>query len=265
MARPKKENADYFSHDKDMRNDYKIKAIRRKYKNEGYAIWNMLLEHLTDCDYFEYEYTDLNIELLSGDFDIEPSLLKEMIEYFILLKLLILKDGVIKSQQLIKRFDSLLKKRNRNTNLTTNGLQTAETLKNEVSVTETTKNGVMDVQNTQSKVKYSKVKYSKEEEEEEKENESYIFNNKLIDIDNLPLEYLLNKRVVNAVVENRKNKFKNIRHMEVMLFEFAKTLKQNGVLSKTMADFSSHFRYWHLKQQEKVGEVNQSITNIPIG
>jgi hypothetical protein len=32
-----------------------------------------------------------------------------------------------------------------------------------------------------------------------------------------------------------------------------------------MADFSSHFRYWHLKQQEKVGEVNQSITNIPIG
>jgi len=116
MARPKKDNADYFSHDADMRNDNKLKAVRRKFKNEGYAIWNMLLEHLTDCDFFEYEYNDLNIELLSGDFDIDPKLLKEMIDYFILLNLLILENGLIKSLQLIKRFDSLLLKRKRDNN-----------------------------------------------------------------------------------------------------------------------------------------------------
>ena len=134
MARPKKDNADYFSHDKDMRNDNKLKAVRRKFKNEGYAIWNMLLEHLTDCDFFEYEYTELNIELLSGDFDIEPKLLKEIIDYFILLNLLILEGGFIKSLQLIKRFDSLLSKRKRDNKR------------------------VIASENPQSKVKESKVK-----------------------------------------------------------------------------------------------------------
>jgi len=139
MARPKKDNADYFSHDADMRNDNRIKAVRRKFKNEGYAVWNMLLEHLTDCNFFEYEYNDLNIELLSGDFDIDPKLLKEMIDYFILLNLLIVEDGYIKSLQLIKRFESLLSKRKRDNKR------------------------VIVSENPQSKVKESKVKESKED------------------------------------------------------------------------------------------------------
>ena len=47
MARPKKNNADYFPHDADMRNDPKIRALRRKFGLKGYAIWNMFLESLT--------------------------------------------------------------------------------------------------------------------------------------------------------------------------------------------------------------------------
>ena len=57
MARPIKNNADYHSHDSNMRNDIKIKALRRKYKLAGYAIYNMLLEVLTNAEYFEYEWT----------------------------------------------------------------------------------------------------------------------------------------------------------------------------------------------------------------
>ena len=69
MARPIKKNADYFSHDNGMRNDLRIKAVRRKFGNEGFAIWNYLLEVLTDSEDFKYEYNEINKELLSADFD----------------------------------------------------------------------------------------------------------------------------------------------------------------------------------------------------
>lgn len=149
MARPKKNNADYFSHDADMRNDNKVKALRRKYGLEGYAIWNMLIEHLTDCDFFEYEYTELNIELLAGDFDVEPSFLKEVITYLTRLKMLKLESGFISCEKLKERFESLLNKRVRNN------------AKPKLKTSKTSKKTVSDVENPQSKVKESKVKESK--------------------------------------------------------------------------------------------------------
>lgn len=38
MARPNKNNAEYFSHDADMRNDVKVKALRRRFSHTGYAV-----------------------------------------------------------------------------------------------------------------------------------------------------------------------------------------------------------------------------------
>lgn len=149
MARPKKNNADYFSHDSGMRNDAKLKAVRRKFGIVGYGVYNMLIEHLTDCDFFEYEYSELNIELLSGDFDIETDDLKKMIEYFILLKLISKKDGKIYSKKLKERFESLINKRVR------------QSSKKQLSTTETQKQKVIVSDNPQSKVKESKVKETK--------------------------------------------------------------------------------------------------------
>jgi len=79
MARPKKENADYHTHDKDMRNDPKIRALRKKFKHEGYAVYNMMLEVLTDSDNWQYPWNTLSIELLNGDFDSEN--VEEIIKY----------------------------------------------------------------------------------------------------------------------------------------------------------------------------------------
>lgn len=132
MARPKKNNAIYFSHDADMRNDNKIKAVRRKFNIEGYGIWCMILEHLTDTDYFKYEYNDLNLELLAGDFDVDPTTLKDVFEYCIFLKLLINEDGYVYSQKLIERFDSLLNKRKRDIKPPTDELSTPITPQVEV-------------------------------------------------------------------------------------------------------------------------------------
>lgn len=66
MARPIKDNADYFTHDADMRDDPKIKALRRKFKAEGYGIWNMLLEAITDSDNFRLK---IDLEIMAGDFE----------------------------------------------------------------------------------------------------------------------------------------------------------------------------------------------------
>ena len=165
MARPKKLNADYFSHDSDMRNDPKLKALRRKFGIQGYAIWNMMLEILTDSDFFEYEWTDLNIELLSGDFDVEPELLKEIIDYCIRLKLLQKEENLIFSEKMKQRFETLLSKRNRERN----------TYKEEKPTTKTPKERVSDNENPQSKVKESKGEESKVKERESKLSHSLAF------------------------------------------------------------------------------------------
>ena len=92
MARPIKNNAEYFSHDADMRNDVKVKALRRRFSHTGYAVWCYILETLTDTDFFELDYRTLNQELLAADFDISVSELREIVDYCCQLELLQLTD-----------------------------------------------------------------------------------------------------------------------------------------------------------------------------
>lgn len=112
MARPKKDNAEYHTHDKDMRNDPKIRALRKKFGHEGYAIYNMMLEVLTDSDHFRYEWNPMNIEILSGDFDTDN--LEPVIKYCTeKLQLFTIENGFIFSFQHQNRFKPLLSKRKR--------------------------------------------------------------------------------------------------------------------------------------------------------
>ena len=113
MARPTKHNADYFSHDVVMRDDPKIKALRRKYSHTGYSVWNMLLELLTSIEYFEYEWNELNIELLAPDFDIDAENLNEIVNYCIKIKLLQLTNGYLHCDRLTFRLEEgvLLKRK----------------------------------------------------------------------------------------------------------------------------------------------------------
>jgi len=135
MARPTKDNADYFSHDADMRNDPKIKALRRKYKADGYGIWNMLLEAITDSDNFRLM---VDYEIIAGDFDTDPEHLREIIQYCVHLGLFQFDadNSILWSKTLDKRFEPLLSKRKRD------------------------RPGIIADDNPQSKVKDSKVKKS---------------------------------------------------------------------------------------------------------
>lgn len=154
MARPKKNNADYFTHDSDMRNDVRIKAVRRKYKLTGYAIWNFILEVLTDSDYFEIEWTDLSKELLSADFDVEVTDLTEVVDYCVVLGLLQLEDNKLYSKTHQDRFKTLINKRQRDV---------IRVIASE-NPTETSQKTVITSENTHSKGEKSKVKESKVKE-----------------------------------------------------------------------------------------------------
>lgn len=111
MARPQKNNLDYFSHDKDMRNDLKIKALRRKFSHKGYSIYVMMLEHLSNCEYLQYEWNELSIELLTSDFDIDTDELMEIIDYSIKLKLFEIEVGYIFCPSMLTRNQHILSER----------------------------------------------------------------------------------------------------------------------------------------------------------
>jgi len=112
MARPKRYNADYFSHDSGMRNDPKVKALRNKYGANGYAVWCMMLEILTASDFFTREIDDIEMEILSADFGIDANLFSEILSYMVRLRLLQAGDnGEYLSQKLIVRLQPVVDKR----------------------------------------------------------------------------------------------------------------------------------------------------------
>ncbi|HHZ96693.1 MAG TPA: DUF4373 domain-containing protein, partial [Flavobacteriales bacterium] len=136
MARPKRHNADYFSHDAGMRNDPKVKALRNKFGNDGYAVWCMMLEVLTASDYFTRSIDEIEIEILSADFGIDSDLFTEILSYMLRIRLLQTRDNCeYLSQKLTDRLQPVTDKR-----------------RNSAS------KGVTVTESTQSKVKESKVK-----------------------------------------------------------------------------------------------------------
>lgn len=81
MARPNKNNAVFFTHDADMRNDVKVRALRRQFPHLGYEIWCYILETLTDSESFEIDFTDIGLELLAADYEVTPQQLTEIVDY----------------------------------------------------------------------------------------------------------------------------------------------------------------------------------------
>jgi len=112
MARPRKNNADWFSHDTNLRDNLKVKALRAKYGLEGYAIFSMFLEVLADADNFILEEQEENlVELLAGDFQIEAEKLDEIMQYCFKIWLLQRENWKIFNAHLIERMEALLNKR----------------------------------------------------------------------------------------------------------------------------------------------------------
>ncbi|MFW9972573.1 MAG: DUF4373 domain-containing protein [Candidatus Odinarchaeota archaeon] len=111
MARPKKNNLDYFSHDNCMRNDRKIKALRAKFGLKGYAIYNMLLEILCESELLIIKLDKTELELISGDLTIVSEELTTIIEYLCKINLFKKINDYIFCPQLDKRSEGVFGKR----------------------------------------------------------------------------------------------------------------------------------------------------------
>ena len=96
-----------------MRNDIKVKALRRNFSHTGYAVWCFLLEALTDSEDFEIEYTEISQELLAADFDVPVEKLREIVDYSVKIGLLQHEGEKIFSNAHKARFTPLLEARER--------------------------------------------------------------------------------------------------------------------------------------------------------
>jgi len=111
MARPKKYNSVNFSHSADLRNDRRVKAIRNKFGVTGYAVYVMLLEILTGSEYFKSKYDSNEIELFSGEMEVDPEYFKSVTDYAVQVGLLATEDNFIFSPDLSNELLPLLEKR----------------------------------------------------------------------------------------------------------------------------------------------------------
>lgn len=255
MARPKKNNADYFSHDAGMRNHGKIKAIRKKFGFEGYSVWCMLLELLTSKDGFRCKWNELNIEITAGDFDIDSVRLVEIVDYLKLLELVTIENEFLFSQNHIERFSGLITKRNRD-NTRYEQQKETETPKKRVSDSEnTTKTPVSDSENPHSKLKETKEdiitvfnfwnnqKISNHRELTEpikKTIEKVLKNNSIEDV----------KTAISRYSEANKSGFKPCEY----LWSLEKFLKQKNALPEFLSDGNKWLNYlqWKEKQLEPI-------------
>ena len=154
MARPIKNYCDYFPHDRDMRNHRKVKAIRTKFGVTGYAIWSMTLEYLTGIDGNVLEYSDVEFELMAGDFGVSATEIRDVLDYCIKLEMLFLNNGFINSESLDERLVPVYEKRGRSKD----NSKKQQRVNGKFVSCNTVSNGVSVAEKPQSKVNKSKVK-----------------------------------------------------------------------------------------------------------
>jgi Fe2+ or Zn2+ uptake regulation protein len=138
MARPSRNNADYFTHNADFRNDRRVKAIRAHFGPAGYGLLLMIMEVLTDADYTQLNTEELEMELLAGDFGVSVTeiyrllQLAEKIGFFTRNQ-----QGFLVCPDLNKALEQVFEKRNRSRLVAQTAKESVSVAQIPVSVTET--------------------------------------------------------------------------------------------------------------------------------
>lgn len=160
MARPGRNNVDYFPHD--VIHGSKMFVIEQRYGNDGYAVWFKLLEQLGKAD---YHYLDLKdkvkkmylASIFKVDEDIMMKIITDLAELGAIDKFLFEEYEIIFSEKFIETIQDAYKRRN-NECITLSGLCEHLQLK---CKQKPAKKEVNSFSNDQSKVNKSKVKDSK--------------------------------------------------------------------------------------------------------
>lgn len=113
MARPRRNNANYFTHDTGMRKDGRITVLRSKFGLEGYALYCMTLEYLTDSENFTAALDEVELQIIAADFGVTPERLIEVWSEAARLRLLEFSGSKIYCSKLVDRLQPLLDERER--------------------------------------------------------------------------------------------------------------------------------------------------------
>lgn len=81
MFKSEIDSAAYFQHSANLRNDIRVRAVRRKFGNEGYAVMNYLFELMTEKPEFKLEFSPIDRELLAADFEVDKEWLNDFVFY----------------------------------------------------------------------------------------------------------------------------------------------------------------------------------------
>lgn len=106
--------SEWFRHDKDMRNDLRIKALRAEFGPTGYAVWTWMLEILCDTEERVIKWDETNRLLLAYDFGVKQNKLEEIVAFMIKLELVQLKDNALRSDNFNKRMQKCDETREKN-------------------------------------------------------------------------------------------------------------------------------------------------------
>jgi len=114
MARKERNSVDYFPHS--VSHGKKMFYLRAKFKNDGYAVWFMLLEELAKT---EYHYLDLKEDVqlmyLSSEFMIDENVLIDIINILVQFEEFdseLWKDRILFNMKFIDNISDAYKKRN---------------------------------------------------------------------------------------------------------------------------------------------------------
>lgn len=140
-----------------MRNDRRLKALRLKFGITGYAVYNLMLEVLSEADLLVIYLDETELQLLAGDFNIEAQELKIIIDYSCDIGLFRQRDKWIYCPQLDERSKIVFGKRTRDLD----SLRSGKGVFGEFPKQKLPETDVSATESTQSKAKQSKGKESK--------------------------------------------------------------------------------------------------------
>lgn len=113
MARPHKNNADYFPHDADASADEKLVYIESIMGPTGYALYFKTLETLTRADHFRIDWNPVKAAILARKYGVTPDTMQQFIVAATTpeIRLLTIENDQLHSPGLTKRLTPLLQKR----------------------------------------------------------------------------------------------------------------------------------------------------------
>ncbi|MGB0896856.1 MAG: DUF4373 domain-containing protein [Flavobacteriaceae bacterium] len=269
MARKERNNIDYFPHS--VSHGKKMFYLRDKFKNDGYAVWFMLLEELGKADYHYLDLKDpIQLMYLSSEFKVSELMLNEIIETLVKFdefdKELWSKEKILFNQKFNENISDAYKKRNNDCINKDSLLSLLIAKGRSLSLKSTPKppkpisKGVI---NTQSIVEYSK------ENKNNKENDD----NELIEttkkIKQIEIVYA---QFVKEVKSGYHQQWAEATYMRLkikkgsltkLLTDFKNQLIVDLKAHKTTAELKDHLNHW-LNKQDQIGKLKQ-YRKKPIG